>query len=207
MNLSSRLQRYNRGVRTRLLPVVLMFGTVLMAQSAPIPCPSDRPVDDIIGEIHKLQSKKNNRNKNPLPSGICIFGWCRQISKTPPTVPQSSPSDEVPAEAPTETANISSSKPAADKCNAAMETALEAAHNVEVGDYYFEEKNFKAALGRYQDALADKPDDAAIQVRLGRTFQKLNDTPHAVEHYQAAEKLATPEKWVQEAHDALARLH
>jgi hypothetical protein len=44
--------------------------------------------------------------------------------------------------------------------------ALQAAHNVEVGDYYFGEKNYKASLLRYQEALAEKPSDLARGVLL-----------------------------------------
>ena len=36
-----------------------------------------------------------------------------------------------------------------------MKIALEAAHNVEVGDYAFGEKNYNGALLRYNDAVDD----------------------------------------------------
>jgi hypothetical protein len=36
-----------------------------------------------------------------------------------------------------------------DKCNEEIELSLEAAQNVEVGDFYFEKKNYNAALLRY----------------------------------------------------------
>ena len=87
-----------------------------------------------------------------------------------------------------------------------MEKTLEAAHNVDVGDYYFELKNHNAALMRYRDALEAKPGDIAIHVRLGRVFEKLNQLPQAIEQYQAAEKLAGPQKWSDEAKSALLRL-
>lgn len=93
-----------------------------------------------------------------------------------------------------------------DKCNDAMEMALEAAHNVDVGDYSFGEKNYKGALLRYSDAAEEKPGDAAIHVRLGRVFEKLNQFPQAIQQYQAAQKLAGPEKWSDEARAALLRL-
>jgi tetratricopeptide (TPR) repeat protein len=158
-------------------------------------------VDDIIAEVKTLQAKKNNRNKNPLPETICVFGSCRAIRRKPPTVPQPAPSVEGPV-----TGDTSSSKTLADKCNEAMEMTLEAAHNVEVGDYYLEKKNYKASLLRYEDAVEEKAGDAAIHVRLGRVFEKLNELPEAIQQYQAAEKLEGPEKWSQEARAALARL-
>ena len=87
-----------------------------------------------------------------------------------------------------------------------MQTALQAAHDVDVGDYYFEDKDYRGALMRYKDALEEKPDDAAIRVRLGRVLEKLNQIPEAIEQYQAAQKLTGPEKWSDEAKSALQRL-
>ncbi len=188
-----------------------MLSASLLAQAPPSPCPADKPVDDLITEIHKLQSKKKARNKNPLPDSICIFGWCRGVKKsTPPTMPEAAPRVEqptVPGANSGHDGNSSSSKSPADKCNERMEQALRAAHNVEVGDFYFsEENNYRAALFRYQDADKDKPGDAAIHVRLGRAYEKLNDRDHAIAEYTAAEKLAGPEKWTEEARKALERL-
>jgi len=188
---------------------VLFLSAAVFAQSAPSPCPAGRPVDEIIAEIHKQQSKKNSRNKNPLPTEVCIFGWCPKLGRTPPTVPGPSPRTETPAansSNQTTSDRVSSSRTAQDECLDAMDRAVDAAHNVEVGDYYFEQLKYKAAQLRYQDAIDEKPDDAAIHVRLGRAFEKLNDVPQAMEHYKSAEKLATPERWSQEAHAALARL-
>ncbi len=189
--------------------MVFLLSAGALAQAPPPQCPADRPVDDIIAEIHKQQSKKANRNTNPIPEGICIFGLCVGTGKTPPTLPPPAPRAETApaASAGSSGEGVSSSRTPADKCNDATERAVEAAHNVEVGDYYFQEKNYRAASLRYQDAAEGKPSDAAIHVRLGRAFEKLNDVPQAVKHYQTAEKLAGPEKWTQEARAALERLH
>jgi tetratricopeptide (TPR) repeat protein len=193
--------RYNAPVKVRCCVAGLMLSATVLAQAPPPSCPADRPVDDIIAEIQKQQSKKNSRNKNPLPDMICIFGWCRSTGKQPPAKPQPVPREETPR-----TEDVSSSRAASDRCNDATERALEAAHNVEVGDYYLAEKNYKAALFRYEDAAEQKKDDNAIRVRLGRVFEKLNDIPQALESYKSAQKLAGPEKWTQEAKAAVARL-
>ncbi len=92
------------------------------------------------------------------------------------------------------------------KCDQAMEMALEAAHNVDVGDYSFETKNYGGALMRYKDAAEEKPGDAAIHVRLGRALEKLSQLPEALEQYKAAQELAGPAKWSNEAKAALLRL-
>src|SRR3569833_116012 len=107
----------------RTMLAVLILSAAMYAQSEP--CPADRPVDDIIAELAKQQSKKNTRNKNPLPDNICIFGWCRKVKKTP-TAPQPA----APAETPSSD-GTSSSQTLTDRCNDATDRALDAAHNVE----------------------------------------------------------------------------
>ena len=104
--------------------------------------------------------------------------------------------------APSETSSSS-----AEKCNEALDRALDAAHNVDVGDYWFgDKKNYRAALSRYEQALDEKPDDPAIHVRAGRALEKLNDVPQAINKYKTAEKLGKSGKWTDEAHAALLRL-
>jgi tetratricopeptide (TPR) repeat protein len=166
-------------------------------------------VDDIITEVHKQQSNKKHRNSNPFPDVICIWGWCRDHSRkqTPPTFPESAPQASAPpTKNPSENESSSSSRAPVDKCNDAMEKALEAAHNVDVGDYSFEGKNYEGALLRYKDAVEEKPGDAAIHVRLGRVFEKLGQLPQAMEQYKAAQELAGPAKWSEEAKAAVLRL-
>jgi hypothetical protein len=72
--------------------------------------------------------------------------------------------------------------------------ALEAAHDVEVGDLSFAGKNYNGALLRYYDALGEKPGDLSIHVWLGRVLEKLHQVPEAIEQYTAAQKLADPKK-------------
>jgi tetratricopeptide (TPR) repeat protein len=201
--------RYNNRMRVRSAVTVVVLSAGMFAQSAPPSCPAERPVDDIITEVHKQQAKKKHRNPNPFPDVTCIWGWCRSGSdkRTPPTVPESAPPEPVPqAKNPTENESSSSSRPPVDKCDEAMERALKAAHDVEVGDEYFEAKNYNAALQRYKDAADEKPGDAAIHVRLGRVFEKVGQIPQAIEQYQAAQELAGPKKWLDEAKAALLRL-
>ena len=194
-------------VRCALVVALLSAGA--FAQSAPSSCPADRPVDDIIAEVNKQQSKMKNRNSNPFASVTCIWGWCRDVARTPPTIPENAPEAEIPANdsgVSSSSSNSSSNKTPTSKCLEATEAALEAAHNVDVGDYYFDGKNYKAALLRYKDACEGKADDAAIHVRLGRVLEKLEQFSGAVVEYKAAQKLPGPKKWVDEAGDSLARL-
>lgn len=161
-------------------------------------------MDDIITEVHKQQSSKKHRNPNPFPDVICIWGWCRNHSspKTPPTFPESVPQGK----SADENDGTSSSRIPVDKCDEAMEQALKAAHDVEVGDYSFSASNYAGALMRYKDAAEEKPGDAAIHVRWGRALEKLNQLPQAMEEYKAAQGLGGPAKWSDEAKAALLRL-
>ena len=180
---------------------VLIVGGAMFAQSAPPPCPANRPVDDIIAEAEREHSKKRNRNADPLPQIHCSWAWCIDASRTPPTIPERAPRMDG--------RSLGNTPPSAvpvEACANAMKMALEAAHNVEVGDYYFGEKNYSASSLRYQDALEEKPDDLAIHVRLGRAFEKLNRILQAIAQYKAAQKLTGPEKWSDEAKSALQRL-
>jgi tetratricopeptide (TPR) repeat protein len=195
----------NAIVRRLCLSIGLMLPSTVLAQSSPppSPCPSNAPVDEVISEMNK---QKPPRNKSLMPHDVCIWGWCpksriptakgktEQQASTPPQQQDSNSS------------GYSTSKSESDRCLDAMERTLAAAKDVDVGDFNAKNKNYKGALMRYQLALEEKPDDAAIYVRLGRAYEALNDTPHAKESYSAAANLSGPEKWVNEAKDALARL-
>jgi tetratricopeptide (TPR) repeat protein len=178
----------------------------MFAQSAPPSCPADRPVDDIIAEVHKQQSKKKQRNTDPSPQVTCSWGWCLDHSTTPPTIPEPAPRVKIPSDKNASSSGTSSGSIPVEKCDNAMAMALEAAHNIEVGDYSFGGKNYNSALLRYKDALEEKPGDTAIHVRLGRVREKLNQFPQAMEQYKAAQKIAGPKKWSDEAKSALLRL-
>ena len=71
-------------------PLALIFALGMLPQtmvpqtnlpkSLPPNCPADRPVDELMAEI-RTQSKKQLRNKNPLPDEICIYGWCNRVKR------------------------------------------------------------------------------------------------------------------------------
>jgi Tetratricopeptide repeat len=178
----------------------------MFAQSVPSGCPADRPVDDIIAEVRKEQSKRKHRNADPSPTIHCSWGWCIDVSKTPPTFPEPAPRVRS-----TDNQNMNSNTTGSntvpvETCGTAMKRALEAAHNVDVGDQYFGQKNYNGALMRYKEALEEKPGDVAIHVRLGRVHEKLGQLSQAIEAYNAAQKLPRTEKWTDEAKSALLRL-
>lgn len=82
-----------------------------------------------------------------------------------------------------------------------------AAKDVEVGDYYFKRKNYKAAIARYQDALIYKPNDAIAQYRLAEALDKTGKSDEAVEHYQEYLKILPHGPNAEDAQKALAKLN
>jgi len=81
-----------------------------------------------------------------------------------------------------------------------------AAKNIEVGDFYFKRKNYKAALERYHDALKYKPDDALANYRLAQCFEKLDDPDQAADHYQQYLKIMPNGEFAEGARKALGTL-
>lgn len=82
-----------------------------------------------------------------------------------------------------------------------------AAKDVEVGDYYFKRKNYKAAIDRYKEALFYKSDDAIAHFRLAESLDKTGDSHEAVSHYQEYLKILPHGPYSEDAEKALARLN
>src|SRR2546427_10925598 len=51
--------------------------------------------------------------------------------------------------------------------------------DIEVGDFYFKKKNYRAALDRYREALFYKPNDALANFRIAQSCEKLNQSDDA----------------------------
>ena len=163
-------------------------------------CRDERSVDEFLVEINKA---KKQRNKNPLPDSVCIGGWCKAGGAKPD--PRQLPTSHPPqSPAPSQSGESSSSKESAEVAPAY--DPIQAAQSVEVGDYYYGEKKYRAALSRYQEALESKPDDAAIYLRLGRTLEKLDELTRAFENYDASLTADPGGPAAEEARKAVKRL-
>lgn len=81
-----------------------------------------------------------------------------------------------------------------------------AAKNIEVGDYYFKRKNYRAAESRYREALEYKPNDAIATFRLGQVLDRTKRGSEALEYYQAYLKILPEGEFSEECHKAVARL-
>jgi tetratricopeptide (TPR) repeat protein len=160
---------------------------------------------------------KHQRNKNPLPSDICIFAYCPhpKVQTTdpvshPPQAPPA-PAAGTPEQTPKTPAGESSSQPgnagaSAELRGTSLYNPIEGARNVEAGDYYFSRENYRAALSRFQEGLQDKPDDPTIHLRLGRAYEKLGDIAAAYEHFDATLILSPEGPGAKQAREGLERL-
>lgn len=81
-----------------------------------------------------------------------------------------------------------------------------AAKDVEVGDFYFKRKNYRAALSRYREALLYKDNDAVANFRLAQCLEKLDRLDEARVHYQAYLKILPHGLFAEDAQKALERL-
>jgi predicted TPR repeat methyltransferase len=81
-----------------------------------------------------------------------------------------------------------------------------AAKDVEVGDFYFKRKNYRAALERYKEALTFKPNDAIANFRLAECSEKVGTTSDAIAHYQEYLKILPHGPFAADAQKALERL-
>ena len=78
--------------------------------------------------------------------------------------------------------------------------------NIEIGDYYFKQGNYRAAESRYREALEWKPGDAIATFKLGEVMEKIGNLVQARQNYQAYLKILPDGPFSKDAKKALARI-
>jgi len=81
-----------------------------------------------------------------------------------------------------------------------------AAKSVEVGDFYFKRKNYRAAEDRYREALGYKDNDAIATFRLAVCLEKLDRPEDALAEYESYLKILPYGADAADAHKAIDRL-
>src|SRR5271154_2991176 len=81
-----------------------------------------------------------------------------------------------------------------------------AAKSIEVGDFYFRRKNYRAAEGRYRDALGYKENDAVATIRLAVCLEKLGVLDDARLEYESYLKILPHGPEAEQAQRAIDRL-
>jgi tetratricopeptide (TPR) repeat protein len=83
---------------------------------------------------------------------------------------------------------------------------MKAIKDIEVGDYYFKRKNYRAALDRYKEALYYKENDAISTFRIGQCEEKVGSKDEAKKYYEQYLKILPEGPFAKEAHTSLERL-
>jgi tetratricopeptide (TPR) repeat protein len=83
---------------------------------------------------------------------------------------------------------------------------MKALKNIEVGDFYFKRKNYKAALERYKEALYYKDGDALASFRLAVCEEKLGNKGEARKYYEQYLKILPEGPFAKDAQVSLDRL-
>jgi tetratricopeptide (TPR) repeat protein len=81
-----------------------------------------------------------------------------------------------------------------------------AAKSVEVGDFYFKRKNYRAAEDRYREALRYKDNDAVATIRLAVSMEKLGELDDARAEYESYLRILPHGPQAGEAQKAVERL-
>lgn len=81
-----------------------------------------------------------------------------------------------------------------------------AAKDVEVGDFYLQQKNYNAAISRYREALEYKPNDAVATFKLAVALEKNGEPTEARQNYEAYLKILPKGSYAEEARSHLEKL-
>ena len=81
-----------------------------------------------------------------------------------------------------------------------------AAKDIEVGDFYFKRKNYRAAADRYREALFYKDNDAVATFRLAVCLEKMDQPDEARKGYESYLKILPHGPEAESARKAIDRL-
>jgi tetratricopeptide (TPR) repeat protein len=196
---SSRIKRYNSGVRIRaLITSLTLLATISLAQDTPDKTASDKTNTD----------KKTASDDAGSPAAR--EHEAGESSSRDTRIDTSAPSDDA--------KNHPGSKEAVADLDGSDNpdtsgvqefhpwNPLKARKDVEVGDYYFKQKNYKGALERYKDALYNKQGDAVAISRMAVCESKLGNKDEAKKYYEQYLKILPDGPFAKEARASLDKM-
>lgn len=83
---------------------------------------------------------------------------------------------------------------------------IQAQKELQVGDFYFKKKSYRAAAGRYERATKWQPDLVDAYFRLGEAQEKLNQKEAALAAFQKYLELAPSSRKAAEAKKKITQL-
>lgn len=83
---------------------------------------------------------------------------------------------------------------------------MKAMKDVEVGDFYFKQQNYNAAMSRYREALEFKPHDAEATYKLAVVEEKTGDYAAATQNYQDYLKMLPDGPYAKKSKEALEKM-
>ncbi|HEX4783386.1 MAG TPA: hypothetical protein VH350_03530 [Candidatus Sulfotelmatobacter sp.] len=81
-----------------------------------------------------------------------------------------------------------------------------AAKDIEVGDFYFKRKNYRAAGDRYREAIYYKENDAVATFRLALCLEKMDQPEEALKEFESYLKILPHGPQAEDARKAIERL-
>ncbi len=83
---------------------------------------------------------------------------------------------------------------------------LKSSKDVQIGDFYFRRKNYKAALDRYKEALYYKEGDAVATFKIGECEEKLGNKTEAKKYFAQYLKILPEGPLAKDARASLERV-
>ncbi|HVI11135.1 MAG TPA: hypothetical protein VND65_22835 [Candidatus Binatia bacterium] len=219
-------------VRKFLVLAVLLTSSAWAQQNAPSPATSPTATKDSSGEANDRPSGSDQSDSESSPDPSSAPGGTSKPGAkiTPPRSDRVSVSDipATPGQSSSKDTQVDLSAPDNDaKAHPQSSTAVanaeaealsggvtefrtwdphKASKDVEVGDFYFKRKNYRAAEERYRDALRYKDNDAIATIRLAVCLEKLGILDDARVEYESYLKILPHGPQAGEAQRALDRL-
>jgi tetratricopeptide (TPR) repeat protein len=210
-----------------VLLAILLTG-IGLAQTEPQSPASNQQDSDQQTELKGKAARAKDHIKQHFKSW-CIVGMCWNFAKSQDEAqPQAAPQNQAPPrpdrkpagndeESSSKDTKVDLTPPSDDATHPGSAAGSDvnefhvydphkAEKDVEVGDFYFKRKNYKAAVNRYRSALTWKPNDAFATFRLAQALEKAGDVAEARADYEAYLKILPHGPNAKEAQQALERL-
>ena len=83
---------------------------------------------------------------------------------------------------------------------------MKAMKDVEIGDFYYKQENYSAAISRYREALEFKPHDGEATFKLAQVLDKTGDAAGATQNFEEYLKMLPNGPHAKKAREALDKL-